>query len=198
MNQKLSRRRIAALVCDGFEQSELFEPRTALEDEGAHVDVVSSVHGRVKGWKHTDWGRFVKVDVQLGQANPRNYDALLLPGGVMNPDKLRLVPAAIDFIAAFVTADKPIAAICHGPWTLINAGAVRAKTLTSWPSLEVDLLNAGATWVDKEVVRDGKLVTSRKPADLPAFNRKMVEVFSEQPLRAIAAESGIGGESLRL
>jgi protease I len=181
--KKLSGRRVAALVCDGFEQVELLSPRTALEDEGADVDVVSPASGRVKGWRFTDWGKTVKVDVPVVTADVGQYDGLLLPGGVMNPDKLRLVPRAIRFIREFVDADKPIASICHGPWTLINAGYVRGKTMTSWPSLEIDLRNAGANWVDQEVVRDGKLVTSRKPDDLIAFNREMVTLFAEQPPR---------------
>src|SRR5262249_10607708 len=161
--------RVAILVCDGFELVELTEPRTALEDEDAVADIVSPVHGRVRSWKYTDWGRRFRVDVPLEAANPDLYDALLLPGGVINPDRLRLVPKAIDFIRRIHTADKPIAAICHGPWTLIDAGVARGKTLTSWPSLQADLRNAGANWVDEEVVLDGKLVTSRRPADLPAF-----------------------------
>lgn len=180
--RKLSGKRVAILVCDGFEQSELTEPRTALEDEDAVCDIVSPSHGRVKGWKHTDWGKAMKVDVPLEEAIPSRYDALLLPGGMMNPDKLRLMPEAIAFVKGFIHADKPIAAICHGPWTLIDAGYVKGKTMTSWPSLRTDLINAGANWVDEEVVRDGKLVTSRKPADIPAFNRKTIELFAEAPM----------------
>jgi protease I len=187
---KLEGKRVAILVCDGFEQSELTEPRTALEDEGAACDIVSPAGKRVKGWKHGDWGKAMKVDVPLAAAAPGRYDALLLPGGVMNPDKLRLIPEAIAFIRAFILAGKPIAAICHGPWTLIDAGYVKGKTMTSWPSLRTDLVNAGANWVDKEVVCDGKLVTSRKPADLPAFNRKVIETFAETaPVSAVAAEA---------
>jgi protease I len=179
--RKLSGRRVAILVCDGFEQVELTEPRTAIEDEGAICDVVSPSRGRVKAWKFTDWGRSMRVDVPIEHADARRYDALLLPGGVINPDKLRLHPEAIAFVRAFIEADKPIAAICHGPWTLIDAGYVRGKTVTSWPSLRTDLTNAGAIWIDEEVVRDGKLVTSRKPADIPAFNRKVIEMFAEAP-----------------
>ncbi len=189
--KKLSGKRVAILVCDGFEQVELTEPRLALEDEGAETVVVSPSPGRVKAWKMTDWGKKIPVDVPLAQADASHYDALVLPGGVMNPDKLRLHPDAITFIRAFASAGKPIAAICHGPWTLIDAECVRGKMVTSWPSLRTDLLNAGASWVDEEVVRDGMLVTSRKPADLPAFNRRMIEMFAETPLRerAVAAQA---------
>jgi protease I len=176
---KLSGKRVAILVCDGFEQVELIEPRLALEDEGAETDVVSPSPGRVRAWKAADWGKKFRVDVALAQADATRYDALLLPGGVINPDKLRLQPQAIEFIRAFAVAGKPIAAICHGPWTLIDADCVRGKTLTSWPSLQTDLRNAGALWVDQEVVRDGLLVTSRKPADIPAFNRRMIDMFAE-------------------
>jgi len=182
--KKLSGMRVAILVCDGFEQVELIEPRLALEDEGAETYVVSPVGRRVKGWKTTDWGKKVRVNVPLAQADARNFDALLLPGGVINPDRLRLHPSAIDFIRAFAAAGKPIAAICHGPWTLIDAEFVRGKTVTSWPSLRTDLKNAGANWIDEEVVRDGTLVTSRKPADIPAFNRKMIDTFAEAGARA--------------
>jgi protease I len=175
--RKLIGKRVAVLVCSGFEQAELIEPRTALEDEGAIVDVVSPEAARVRAWKMTDWGRSIRVDVPLAEANANRYDALLLPGGVMNPDRLRLVPAALAFVRAFAEAGKPIAAICHGPWTLIDAGLVRGKKMTSWPSLQTDLRNAGATWVDQEVVRDGKLLTSRKPKDIPAFSRGLVELL---------------------
>jgi protease I len=177
--RKLSGKRVAILVADGFEQVELTQPRVALEDDGAETLVVSGAGKRVKAWKSTDWGTSVKVDVALEDADPTRYDALLLPGGVMNPDKLRLDPRAIAFIRAFGAAGKPIAAICHGPWTLIDAGLVHGKRMTSWPTLRADLRNAGATWVDEEVVVDGQLVTSRKPADIPAFSRETVKLFSE-------------------
>jgi protease I len=191
--KKLSGMRVAILVCEGFEQVELTDPQLALEDEGAHTFVVSPLHDRVRAWKAHDWGKRIRVDVDLHYADPSAYDALLLPGGVMNPDRLRLHPEAIDFIRAFAEAKKPIAAICHGPWTLIDAGCVRGKTMTSWPSLRADLTNAGASWVDEEVVRDGMLVTSRKPADIPAFNRRMIEMFAEvapPAEQAIPAEAG--------
>jgi protease I len=177
--KKLEGKRVAILVAQGFEQVELTEPRTALDAEGAETAIVSPVKGRVRGWKETNWGDEFPVDVPLETANARNYDALLLPGGVMNPDKLRLEPKAIEFIRAFAEAGKPIAAICHGPWTLIDAGVARGRRMTSYPSIRVDLQNAGAEWVDAEVLVDNGIVTSRKPADIPAFNRKMIEEFAE-------------------
>jgi len=179
MSDELRGKRVAMLVADGFEQVELTEPRKALEDAGADPRIVSPAQGRVKGWNMKDWGDTFPVDVPLDQANAGDYDALVLPGGVMNPDKLRMNPKAVAFVRAFFEAGKPIAAICHGPWTLINAGAVEGRRMTSYPSLEADLRNAGANWVDQEVVVDNGLVTSRNPHDLPAFNRKMVEEFHE-------------------
>jgi len=179
MSDELRGKRVAMLVADGFEQVELTEPRKALEDAGADPRIVSPAQGRVKGWNMKDWGDTFPVDVPLDQANAGDYDALVLPGGVMNPDKLRMNPKAVAFVRAFFEAAKPIAAICHGPWTLINAGAVEGRRMTSYPSLEADLRNAGANWVDQEVVVDNGLVTSRNPHDLPAFNRKMVEEFHE-------------------
>lgn len=179
MANELSNKRVAALVDNGFEQSELLEPKKALEAAGAKVDIVSPQKIKVRGWKHGDWGDDVAVDRQLDGANADEYDALLLPGGVMNPDKLRMNPKAVQFVKAFVDSGRPIAAICHAPWTLIEAGAVNGRTMTSWPSLTNDLKNAGATWVDREVVVDNGLVTSRKPDDIPAFNKKMIEEFAE-------------------
>jgi protease I len=179
MATDLKGKRVAALVDNGFEQVELTEPRKALEQAGATVDVVSPQAGEVKGWNHKDWGEKVRVDRPLDQARPDDYDALLLPGGVMNPDKLRANAKAAEFVKGFVTSGKPIAAICHGPWTLIEAGGVRGRKVTSWPSLQTDLRNAGATWVDETVVTDNGLVTSRKPDDIPAFNKKMIEEFAE-------------------
>lgn len=181
----LAGKRVAILVTDGFEQVELTEPRRALEEVGAQTDVVSPSTGRVKGWDHTDWGEELDVDVPLERARSDDYDALLLPGGVMNPDRLRMDEAAVAFVRGFVRTRKPIAAICHGPWTLIEAGAVHGRRLTSWPSLETDLRNAGAEWVDRPVVDDRGLVTSRKPDDLPEFNRAMIEAFAEGA-RAVA------------
>lgn len=178
MTHALKGFKVAMLATDGFEQSELSEPKKALEHAGAHVDIVSLKKGKIKGWQHSHWGDEFDVDVEVHAANPHHYQALVLPGGVMNPDRLRLSEDAIHFIQDFVKNNKPIAAICHGPWTLINAGGVKGKTLTSWASIKIDLMNAGAEWVDKEVVRDGNLITSRKPDDLPAFNEEMIKVFA--------------------
>jgi protease I len=175
----LRNKRVAALVENGFEQSELVEPKKALEQAGARVDVVSPQAGKVKGWQHTNWGDEIPVDRRLDEAKADEYDALLLPGGVMSPDKLRADPKAVQFVKAFVDDHRPIAAICHGPWTLIEAGGVNGRKMTSWPSLQNDLRNAGATWVDQECVVDNGLVTSRKPDDIPAFNKKMIEEFAE-------------------
>ena len=179
MGSKLSGKKVAVLVTDGFEEIEMTEPRKALEDEGAETFIVSPKEAEVKGWQHTKWGDEFDVDVVLSEANADDYDALLLPGGVMNPDKLRMNKQAVQFVRAFFDAGKPVAAICHGPWTLIDAGVVGGRTLTSYPSLQTDLKNAGARWVNEEVVVDNGLVTSRKPDDLPAFNRKMIEEFGE-------------------
>ena len=179
MANELRNKRVAVLAENGFEQSELIEPRKALQEAGAVADVVSPQSGKIKGWKHTNWGDEVAVDRRLDDVRPDEYDALLLPGGVMNPDKLRINPRAVEFVKHFVDAGKPIAAICHGPWPLIEAGGVRGRRVTSWPSLQTDLRNAGAEWVDEEVVTDRGLVTSRKPDDIPAFNRKMIEEFAE-------------------
>ncbi|HEX4095103.1 MAG TPA: type 1 glutamine amidotransferase domain-containing protein [Caulobacteraceae bacterium] len=178
-NDRLSGKKVAVLATDGFEQSELQKPVAALHEAGATVEVVSPKAGKIQGYQHHDKGATVRVDRDLTQAKAEDYDSIVLPGGVMNPDALRLEPKAIAFVRAFAKAGKPIAAICHGPWTLINAQAVEGKRMTSWPSLEADLTNAGAHWVDEEVVVDGGLVTSRKPDDLPAFCAKMIEEFAE-------------------
>ncbi|MFZ0863692.1 MAG: type 1 glutamine amidotransferase domain-containing protein [Candidatus Sulfotelmatobacter sp.] len=175
----LQGKKVAILVTDGFEQVELLEPRKALDEAGATTRVVSPAGKKVKGWNHKEWGNEVPVDVSLDSAKAEEFDALLLPGGVMNPDQLRMNPKAVEFVKHFAEAGKPVAAICHGPWTLLEAGAVRGRTMTSWPSLKTDLKNAGATWVDKEVVNDQGLVTSRKPDDIPAFNREMIHLFGE-------------------
>jgi protease I len=177
--QELQNKRVAALVDNGFEQVELTEPKKALEAAGAVVEIVSPQPDQVKGWQHTKWGDELKVDRPLEAAAADEYDALLLPGGVMNPDKLRMNEKAVAFVRAFVQSGKPVAAICHGPWTLIEAGGVRGRMMTSWPSLQTDLRNAGAHWVDQECVVDNGLVTSRKPDDIPAFNKKMIEEFAE-------------------
>ena len=174
----LSGVKVAILAAEGFEQSELTQPRKALQEAGAETRVVSPAKGEVQGWKHFDKGERVKVDVPLEQADAAQFDALLLPGGVANPDQLRTMPQAVQFVGAFFEAGKPVAAICHGPWTLIEAGVVRGRTLTSWPSLKTDLVNAGAIWVDQEVCVDHGLVSSRKPDDIPAFNQKMIAEFA--------------------
>lgn len=175
----LENKSIAVLATDGFEQVELETPVEALRAAGARVEIVAPSAGQIQGFNHHDIGDMTRVDRTLDQAAASDYDALLLPGGVINPDALRLEPAAIAFVAAFAAAGKPIAAICHGPWTLIDAEAVKGRKLTSWPSLQADLRNAGATWVDEEVVVDGPLVTSRKPDDLPAFCRQMIATFAQ-------------------
>jgi len=186
-NRNLQGKRVAILVTDGFEQAELLEPRKALDDAGATTLVVSPKDNKVKGWNHTEWGKEVPVDVTLKSAKAGDFHALLLPGGVMNPDHLRMFPQAVAFVKHFIDAGKPVAAICHGPWTLIEADAVRGHTITSWPSLKTDLKNAGASWVDKEVVRDGKLVTSRKPDDIPAFNQEMIQLFAQESAQSSEA-----------
>ena len=174
-SDKLKGKRIAILATDGFEQAELLEPQKFLKNEGATVEVVSLKSGSIKGWDEKDWGDKVDVDKTLGDAQAGDYDALVLPGGQMNPDVLRTEPKAVNFVRDFVNAGKVVAAICHGPWTLIEADAVRGKKMTSWPSLQTDLRNAGAYWEDSEVVVDGNLITSRKPGDLDAFNQKIKE-----------------------
>ena len=178
MAGQLQDQKIAILVTDGFEYVELVRPRKALDDEGARTSVVSPKTDRVRGWNFTDWGDELSVDVPLDRASSADFDALLLPGGVINPDSLRIQPKAVAFVKSFFDAGKPVAAICHGPWTIINADAARGRRMTSWPSLEIDLRNAGVQWVDEEAVADQGLVTSRKPDDIPAFNRAMIDLFS--------------------
>jgi len=180
MARSLEGKKVAALVARGFEQVELLQPMEALEMAGAMVDVVSpETGGKVRGWNKTEWGEEVDVDVTLADASSENYDALLLPGGVMNPDILRTIPQAVQFTREFFDAGKPIASICHGPWTLVEADVVRGLRVTSWPSLETDLENAGAEWTDAQVVVDRGIVTSRKPEDIPAFAEKMIEEIAE-------------------
>jgi len=179
MTRSLAGKRIAVLATDGFEQIELDRPVEVLRDAGATVEIIAPEAGDIQGFEHHDKGRRVRVDKTLDHVSADDYDGLVLPGGVINPDALRLQEKAIRLIAAFAKADKPIAAICHGPWTLIDAGIVKGRKLTSWPSLKVDLQNAGADWVDETVVIDGKLVTSRNPDDLPAFCDGMIRVFAE-------------------
>jgi protease I len=179
MAQERQSKKVAILVTDGFEQVELTGPKQALEQAGAQTHIISPKADQVQGWNHFDKGDYFPVDVPLDRANPAEYDALLLPGGVANPDQLRVNQKAVQFVQSFFQAGKPVAAICHGPWTLIEAGAVQGRQVTSWPSLKSDLRNAGAEWVDQEVVVDNGLITSRNPQDIPAFNREMVEAFIE-------------------
>lgn len=176
MNDKS--RRIAILATDGFEQSELMQPRIALEGEGFTVQVVSPDGAEIRGWKQKQWGDTVAVDVKLADARPEDFVALVLPGGVINPDRLRTLPEAVEFVRAFDRAGKPLAAICHGPWMLVESGAAKGREVTSWPSLRTDLENAGARWTDAEVVTDGHLITSRKPDDIPAFSRAVIAALS--------------------
>jgi protease I len=176
-DQSLDGRTVAVLATNGFEQSELETPVEALKAAGARVDIISLTEGEIQGMEHDKVGRKVKVDRALSSVKASDYDALVLPGGVANPDTLRIDAGAVDFVRAFAQAHKPIAAICHGPWTLINAEAIDGRKMTSWPSLEADLRNAGADWVDQEVVVDRGLITSRKPDDLPAFCSKMISEF---------------------
>lgn len=178
-NFDLSGKRVAILVADGFEPVELDKPRAALDQAGAKTQVVSPAKGKVKGFNHDKPAAGAKVDVALNSANPEEYDALLLPGGVMNPDALRQEESAVEFVRAFFEAGKPVAAICHGPQVLIEAEVVRGRKLTSFPSVKTDLKNAGADWVDEAVVVDNGLVTSRKPDDIPQFNEKMLEEIAE-------------------
>jgi protease I len=177
-NENLKGKKVAILVTDGFEQVELLQPREALNKAGADTKVVSLKEGPVKGWDMTKWGKEVPADLTLDIAKPDDFDALLLPGGVINPDKLRMEPKAVAFVKSFFDAGKPVAAICHGPWMLVEAGVARGRKIASWPSIKTDVRNAGAEWVDKEAVTDGNLVTARKPDDIPAFNRAMIELFS--------------------
>jgi protease I len=170
--------RVAVVVANGFEQVEMTAPRTALEDAGEHTSLVSPEQQRVRGWNHMEWGDEFAVDVPLDAARPDQFDALLLPGGVMNPDTLRMNPRAVALVKSFFDEHKPVAVICHGPWTIIEAGAASGRRIASWPSLRTDLRNAGAIWMDDAAVTDGNLVSSRKPDDIPAFNAAMVELFS--------------------
>ena len=171
----LTGKKVAILATDGFEQDELFSPLKALKEAHADVKVISPTADKIKGWNHTDWGKTIPVDLPLNKARPENFDALVLPGGVINPDHLRREPAAVKFVKTFFESGKPIAAICHGPQMLIEADVVRGHKLTSFASIKTDLKNAGAEWVDQEVVVDQGLVTSRSPDNLPAFNAKMIE-----------------------
>ena len=172
-------KRVLILATDGFEQSELIEPKKALEDAGFETVVASPKAGEIKGWNHTDWGQSVAVDASLDQVSADDFDALLLPGGQMNPDKLRMEDRAVELVEEFDAAGKTIAAICHGPWLLVEADVVDGRTVTGWPSIRTDLENAGADVVDQEVAVDGNFITSRKPDDIPAFNRALIEALSD-------------------
>ncbi|PKV66952.1 protease I [Pontibacter ramchanderi] len=179
MANNLQGKKIAIVVTDGFEQVELTEPKKALEEAGAETHIIALKDGEVKGWNHTDWGDKFKVDRTIDSVKADDYNGLLLPGGVMSPDKLRANEKVVGFVSQFMESGKPVAAICHGPWTLIETGKLKGKKVTSYHTLKTDLKNAGAEWVDEEVVVDNGLVTSRKPDDIPAFNKKIVEEFAE-------------------
>lgn len=185
MEQQLQGAKVAILVTDGFEQAELLGPKQALEEQGVTVDVISNKAGQVQGFQHTDKGQAVKVDKTFAEADQEDYTAVVLPGGVVNGDAMRMIPEAVEFVQAADEANKPIAVICHGGWLLISADIASGRTLTSWPSLQDDFRNAGSVWIDEEVVCDGNLITSRKPADIPAFN---------QELLAALRHGGSGGE----
>jgi protease I len=179
MARKLDGKKVAILVADGFEQVEMTKPREALDQAGAETKIVSLKSGKIQGMQHADKGDKFDVDLTLDEARPEEFDALLIPGGFMNPDVLRSKEEALEFTRHFFDEGKPVAVICHGPWVLIDAGVVRGRTLTSWPAIKTDVKNAGGSWVNQEVVVDNGLVTSRKPDDIPAFNRKMTEEFCE-------------------
>src|ERR1043166_6702394 len=192
MDDTLKGKKIAILVADGFEQIELTAPREALEAAGASIEIVSPSETEVQGWNHDEKADAFPVDMPLNRARSDDYDALLLPGGVRNPDQLRQLTRALEFVDGFFATGKPVAAICHAPWTLIDAGVVDGRKMTSWPSLKTDLRNAGADWVDTDVVVDNGLVSSRKPADIPAFNKKMIETFAEghqRPMFSVSMRS---------
>ncbi|HJT81379.1 MAG TPA: type 1 glutamine amidotransferase domain-containing protein [Chthoniobacterales bacterium] len=199
MSDKLSGKKVAILVADGFEQVEMTKPRAALQDAGAQTQIISVKAGQIQGMHHADKGDKFDVDLTLDEARPDDFDALMIPGGLMNPDTLRSTPAALDFTRHFFEEGKPVAAICHGPWVLIDAGVVRGRRLTSWPAIKTDVRNAGAIWVDEEVVVDNGLVTSRKPDDIPAFNDKMIEEFCEgrhAEMAGSSSQTAIGSRQL--
>ncbi|SKA15873.1 protease I [Chitinophaga eiseniae] len=179
MGTQLQNKKVAVLVANGFEEVELTAPLEALKEAGAKVDIISPEKEKVRAWAEKDWGKDYPVDKNLSQANAQDYDALVLPGGVLNPDQLRINQQAVAFVGGFFEDGKPIAAICHGPWTLIETGELKGRRVTSYPSLKTDLENAGANWTDEAVVTDHGLVTSRTPKDLPAFCKKMVEEIAE-------------------
>ena len=186
MARKLDGKKVAILVTDGFEQVEMTKPREALDEAGADTKIVSLKSGKIQGMNHADKGDKFDVDLTLGEARPEEFDALMIPGGLMNPDDLRSNDDALEFTRHFFREGKPVAAICHGPWVLIDAGVVRGRMLTSWPAIKNDVKNAGGKWVNEEVVVDNGLVTSRKPDDIPAFNKKMIEEIREGRHEAMA------------
>ncbi|HEY8388676.1 MAG TPA: type 1 glutamine amidotransferase domain-containing protein [Parasegetibacter sp.] len=175
----LTGKRVAILTENGFEESELMSPKQALEEAGATVDIVSPVKGKVKAWKGGNWSIEVSVDKELASTSPDDYDALLIPGGVINPDKMRANKDCVEFVKHFLQANKPLGAICHGPQLLIETGMLKGRNMTSYKSVKTDLINAGVNWEDKEVIVDNGLVTSRSPEDLPAFNKKLLEEITE-------------------
>lgn len=181
MTMQLDGRTVAILATDGFEYSELTGPRRLLEEAGARVDVVSLEKRPIRGWQHGEWHQTVDAEAALAEVEPKDYDALVLPGGVINPDTLRQHPEAIEFVRRMAAQGKPLAAICHGPWTLIDAGLVEGRRVTSWPSLRRDLENAGAHWEDSPVVRDGILITSRKPDDVEVFTQTLIDALQQRP-----------------
>ena len=191
MARKLDGKKVAILVTDGFEQVEMTKPREALDEAGAETKIVSLKSGKIHGMHHADKGDKFDVDLTLDEARPEEFDALLIPGGLMNPDALRSNDDALEFTRHFFREGKPVAAICHGPWVLIDAGVVRGRTLTSWPAIKNDVKNAGGKWVNEEVVVDNGLVTSRKPDDIPAFNKKMIEEFAEGRHEAMATAASV-------
>jgi deglycase len=178
-DKQLSGVKVAALAVDGFEQAELLEPKKALEEAGANVVVISEKSGKIQGFKHHDKAETVSVDLTFDKANMEEFDAVLLPGGVINADAIRVMKKAQEIVRGIDQAGKPIAVICHGSWLLVSAGLTRGRTLTSWPTLQDDLRNSGATWEDREVLRDRNWVSSRKPDDIPAFNREMIQLIAE-------------------
>ena len=191
MNEKVKGKKVAILATDGFEQAELIKPKELLEEAGAQTTVVSTQAGQIRGWDKKEWGDSVKVDATLAECKPDEFDALLIPGGVINPDKLRTEKSAVEFVKSFYDSGKPIGAICHGPWMLVEAEIVDGRKMTSWPSLSTALTIAGAEWVDQEVVVDEGIVTSRKPEDIPAFARKMIEELAEGKHRRSEHVSGV-------
>ncbi|HEX5437716.1 MAG TPA: type 1 glutamine amidotransferase domain-containing protein [Gemmatimonadaceae bacterium] len=202
MAAQLTGKTVAILATDGVEQVELERPRQALDDAGATTRVVSPADGTIRAWQHDHWGDVIRVDVPLSQADADRFDALFIPGGVMSPDRLRMNEQAVQFTRRFAEEGKPVAALCHGPWMLVEADVVEGREVTSWPSLQTDLENAGATWVDRQVVTDQGIVTSRKPDDIPAFDQKMIEEFAEgthtgRRQRSSAAASTTAGRSTR-